>query len=505
MDIVYLYYSFAYFFLVFTLYIGFRRVEHLQVHWRVVTSAALLTIFVAISYWLGYLHNAPNDPTNTYEDKIQWTIAISLLTNAVIQLLIWIIYDFLLRGRWVRLPKFLFNMGGLILFGGIVLFTVKTLFDINLTGLLVGSTVVSAIIGLAFQDTLGNIIAGISLQLESPFKIGDWVILGGHEGRVVSQNWRTVTIQTREFHFISLTNKFVSEDKIINYYRPRKKQIHNHFISLGYEHPPNQVISVLNDLLMEIEEVDIVEGNVGTFLMEYGDSGISYCLKFWINDYADLIPILNKVLSRAWYTLKRNGINIPFPIRDVRMTQYPLYSEEESRKIQDNLITKKLKRLDVLKALNDEQISELAHSARLDIYGKDALLVKEGNPGDSMFIITRGSVKITVKGASGEIRVGERASGGFFGEMSLLTGEPRSASVWAAEDLETIIIDKQGFSEVLLTDPGLLELFVDVVESHKEVLQSAIEEDRKNFENQPKRTRDVLLKKIRSYFGLTGT
>jgi small-conductance mechanosensitive channel len=130
-----------------------------------------------------------------------------------------------------------------------VLYCIKFIFNQELTGFLITSTVLSAVIGLALQGTMSNIFSGLSLQLEAPFNLDDWVVIGGHEGKIVSQNWRTVTLLTRENYKISITNRFVSEDMIINYSRPTRRQIYNFYITLDYMHPPNLIKKLLREIL----------------------------------------------------------------------------------------------------------------------------------------------------------------------------------------------------------------------------------------------------------------
>lgn len=145
--------------------------------------------------------------------------------NAFIQFVFWLIINFFKKTNLAKLPRFVFDIMAFILIIGLIFFCTKFILNKELTGLLITSTVFSAVIGLALQGTLSNLFSGLALQVASPFKLHDWVNLGGHEGEIISQNWRSITLLTRENHRVSLTNRFVSEDVIINYSRPSRREL----------------------------------------------------------------------------------------------------------------------------------------------------------------------------------------------------------------------------------------------------------------------------------------
>ena len=458
----------------------------------------LATVFAILgSSSMFFLHGTSFSDL-AYSEKIIFTIAIILLVNAGVQFIFWLIYTLIRHRDWVRMPRFFFDIISFFVILGVILYCVKTMFNQELTGLLVTSTVVSAVIGLALQDTLSNLFSGISLQIESPFNIEDWVNLGGFEGKVVSQNWRTVTLLTRENHRVSLTNRFVAEDKIVNFSRPTRRQIHNFYIVLDYAHPPNMVKSVLRDLLNEIDEIEIDE-NLGAFVLDYMDSGIKYCLRYWLTDYADILHIQDVVLSRLWYTLQRRKIKIPYPISEVQMQLTPTDEEnkpEKNRKQIEDYLT----RLDWLHHMDKENLQKLVTNSRIELYADDDIIVSEGEPGDSMFIILKGEVRILVRSdGPREIEVARKARGEFFGELSLLTGEPRTASVRAHNDCEVLVIDKKTFSTFIISDEKLLQQFVAGLEECKSGIAEAIEDHKNKHNVTQDSARMVIFNKIWSY------
>lgn len=492
---------FAYYAFILVLSVFLKRNFKIAYDRKTLLSGLLLVI-TGLCVWL--LPNIASEPdfSISFESKIAWLFLISMGTNALIQCLFWLFYTFIRHNGLVKMPRFIFNIIGIVILVGVVLYTLKYLFDVNLSGLLVTSTVLSAIIGLSLQDTLTNLFAGVSLQIESPFNIDEWVSLGGHEGKVVSQNWRSLTLITRENHRITLPNKAVAEEKIINYSRPTPRQIHSFHVELDYSHPPNKVKKILSDLLIDIKGVDI-DHIAYPYVVAYADSGITYCLKFWINDYGEMPFIQDTVLSRLWYSLERNRIKIPYTISEVKMelkTEELITSRELERM---QYLQLKLRQQKWLSEMEEEQLKVLSESASIKQYSIDENLVNQGVEGDSMFIIIRGSARVLVLGNQGrEVHVADKNKGDFFGEMSLLTGDPRTATVRAKEDMEVIVIDKEAFTEILLKDSKILELLVSALESNQSSLTTIIEEERQNSNTTNHSAREVIMNKIKDYLSL---
>ena len=458
-------------------------------------------IAATIAYFLGDL-DIHNIKELSQAHKIFGTIVLVLIGNGLVQFVLWIFHTVLRYRNWLNMPRFLFDIISFMLILILGLSLISYVFETKITGLLVGSSILSAIIGLALQDTLSNLFAGISLQLEVPFQSNEWVNLGGFEGKVVSQNWRTVTLLTRENHRVSLTNRFVSEDKIVNYSRPTRRQIHNFFIVLDYSHPPNKVKQVLKELLNEVDEVEI-DGNLGAFIVDYMDSGIKYCLRYWLYDYADILYIQDVLLSRLWYTLKRHNIKIPYPTSELQV-QMVEENDIEIIDLADDQIFNFISHLEWLQEMDEEKVRDLSNQCRFILYAKDDLIVKQGAPGNSMYIIVRGSIRVLVAAENGqEIEVAQKHRGDFFGELSLLTGEPRTASIRANNDCQVLIIDKASFSELLAADKKILEQFLEGLEHCKSGIADAIAKEVKTGHTTQESARKAIFNKVWSFLMAT--
>ncbi|MEM7801706.1 MAG: mechanosensitive ion channel family protein, partial [Chloroflexota bacterium] len=447
-----------------------------------VTVSALLTVIGAISFYIWEImigRNASVENSMVEVTRNIFVIATVLLgVNALIQLFIWIVYENVIRRRQVKLPRFLFDMLGFTVIVTVLLVLIRQLFDVQLSGILFTSTVASAIIGLALQDTLGNLISGISLQFEAPFSIDEWVEIGGHEGLLVSQNWRTLTLLTRENHRVSLTNRYVASDKIINYSRPTRRQIHNIYIDVEYQHQPELVKRLMIEVMEDVKEVD-PDPYMPAFVHQFADFSIEYGMRYWIDDYGAVVYIQDIVLSRLWYVFRREGINFAYPTQDLNMRFVPDNTAEVNRNKNVAYIIDRLSSFSWLGGvLSDGQVSQLAENSHLRLYTKNETIVRQGDPGDSMFIVLKGEVVVYIDGNNGRrVRAKPIGEGDFFGEMSLLTGQPRSAFIFAEEDVEVIEISQVAFSNILVKDPQILELLLDGLETKKSNIIQLLEAD----------------------------
>lgn len=493
--------SFTYLLLLFLLIPILKRSYQFIISRQVVFPAILLSAFLFVIYYLDLL-TSPPQPETPLSVRTLWIILIILVVYSVNQLVIWLISELIVQPGHVKIPRFVLNLLGGLVLGGAVLLALRLLFDVELSGILLTSTVASAIIGFSIQDTLGNLFAGIALQIESPFAIDDWVEIGGHEGQVLSQNWRSLMLLTREHHRISLTNKYVASDKIINYSRPTQRQIQIIYIQLDYSHPPNKVKSLLVDFLNSLDECEY-DPNNPPFVAGFDDYAIRYGLRFWINDYGEMITIKDLVYTRLWYIFKREGINIPFPTAVQYEYEFaPSLNHTTAEPAAD--VPKLLNSFELISELEDEQIEQLANFSDAQSFAIGEYLVREGEQGDSMFMITAGAVDISIKGDHNQdILVQQKKEGEFFGEMSLLTGEPRSATVRASADAEVIVINKDAFTSVLMEDPSILTIMLDGLEAQKVNLQTQRAGNVHQNGQAQKSSREILIQRVWDYLGLS--
>lgn len=459
-----------------------------------------LILTVVLGQGLIFWFSNPNVPIlNDVQRNIWLAVAFFLALSTTLRAIKWLLLEVLVNRRNVKIPPFLLDISEWFILLIVIFITIRLVFGVELTGLLVTSTVASAIIGLALQDTLGNLISGISLQIEAPFSVDDWVEIDGIEGIIVRQNWRTLTLLTREDHRVMLTNSTVAQSKIINYSRPTNRQIQTVYLTLSESYSPNLVKEVLVEAVMGLEDVKL-HPRLRSHVKSMQDGCVTYGLSFWLDDYSDKIIARDKVLTRAWFALHRAGIHIPDPTGNFRLNMVPQDSDALDREREQEQMFTTMQSQDWLNALNETQLKQLADRAAVSTYTTGEQLVGQGEPGDSLFIITRGSVSVYVRSTDGRsVYANQLNTGDFFGEMSLLTGEARSASIRANEETDVIIIDKEAFANVLTQDPSILERFVTALERRQAGISQSLRQDSALRRQEMENGRDAFIQRIRRY------
>ena len=319
-----------------------------------IIGSVILTLLVSqgLLFWL----NSDSLPTLNNAQRNVWLAIIFLMgLSTILRAIKWTLLELLVNRRGIKLPPFLLDISEWFIMLFVILLTIRLVFGVELTGLLVTSTVASAIIGLALQDTLGNLISGISLQIEAPFAVDDWVEIDEIEGIIVRQNWRTLTLLTREDHRVMLTNSTVAQSKIINYSRPTNRQIQSVYLTLSESYSPNLVKSVLMDAVTGLDDVKL-HPRLRSHVVSMQDGCVTYGLSYWLDDYSDKIVTRDKVLTRAWFTLHRAGIHIPDPTGNFRLNMVPEDATQLARSQQQEQLFIVMRSLDLLEALDEPQL-----------------------------------------------------------------------------------------------------------------------------------------------------
>jgi small-conductance mechanosensitive channel/CRP-like cAMP-binding protein len=307
----------------------------------------------------------------------------------------------------------------------------------------------AVVIGFALQDTLGNLFSGLAIQIEKPFRVGHWVTIGGTDGLVSEVTWRATKIRTKAGNFVVVPNSVVAKETITNYSEPTHDTRLEVEVGASYDTPPNEVKAVIaRSLRDEPQIVSTREPEI--LIVDFAASAITYRVRVWTTDFAADMQVRDRVRSHIYYAFRRRGITIPYPIQ-VQMAQ----DAPPAAAVDDDARARMIGDVEVLASLSDEQRAQLVATSRTLLYEAGQVIVREGDPGASMFVVKRGEAAVTLGGADGELaRHGE---GGFFGEMSLLTGDPRTATVTAVTDCELIEIGAEAFRRVVLADTAIVD------------------------------------------------
>ncbi len=461
----------------------------------------LLAGIAGASYLVMKMFGVPGESTFS---RIALAATIMLGANTILQVLNLLLWDYLLKKQGdIHIPRLIIDMINFIVLAIVAVAILNGIFGVKLTAFLVTSTVLSAVIGLSLQDILGNLFAGLALQMERPYKVGEWIGVGEEEGIVVQMNWRTLTIRTRAGDHVTIPNATVSKDIVTNYSHPNRQHMCRIEVGMAYDHSPGQVRKVISGIFARTDGV-LSKPLPKILLNKFDDYTINYDVRFWITEFHRKLEIENDIRTHIWYSLRRAGLSIPFPIRDVTLRTV---SEDHDFRINELLKTEmlnELKKVELFKMLNDEQILKLAESSSKHLYSKGEILVHQGDSGDSLLIISNGRVEVYVSDSSGrKTHLADLHDRDYFGEMSLLTGEPRSASVCTLAETEVIVVKKEGLANLLETEPSILEPLSEMLEKRLEDLSSrAVNRSIEEQEKKQPVQKEHILGRIRDFFGI---
>lgn len=325
--------------------------------------------------------------------------------------------------------------------------------------LLTTSAVSAVVIGFALQDTLGNAFAGLALQSEKPFHVGHWVRVGDFEGRVAEVTWRATKLRTKSGNFVILPNNIVSKEAITNYSEPLSSLRLEVEVGASYLASPGAVKAAINEAIANSSRA-LKTPAPDVILASFDSSAINYRVRFWIEDYERDEVARDEVRTNIYYAFARHGIEIPWPIQ----VQYERQWDDVSVAGASER-TRLLGGIDLFAGLDKDTLSELAEAIKSRTYGNREAIVRQGEPGESMFIIASGSAAVVLEPDRRQVATIE--VGGYFGEMSLLTGDPRTATVLACGDTLVFEINADLFRRLGTTHPRAVEQVASVAASRR--------------------------------------
>ena len=312
------------------------------------------------------------------------------------------------------------------------------------------SAVSAVVVGFALQDTLGNAIAGLAIQSEKPFNIGHWITVGAHEGRVAEVTWRATKLRTKTGNFVIVPNSEVAKAAVTNYSEPAAPM--RLFIDVGvsYDAPPNRVKSVIAEAVANCTLV-LKAPTPDAMIHDFADSAVTYRVRFWTDNFELDEEACDQVRGAIFYAFRRKGIEIPYPIQVEFSKDAP--PVDEAARLADR--RQLLADVDLFASLDEAHRATIAAQMKLIEFGDGEAIVRGGEPGQSMYIVASGQARVRLDESQSDLAILER--GGYFGEMSLLTGEPRTASVIAKGDVSVLEIDAQIFRDLADVSPQAVE------------------------------------------------
>lgn len=360
--------------------------------------------------------------------------------------------------------------------------------DINI--LLTSTAIVTGVIGFAMQGVLGNLLGGMSLHTSRSMSVGDWIEVDGTIGRVVLVNWRETRLRTIGGHIVIVPNSKLADQTLRNFSAPSKLRRHEVPVAASYGDAPGEVIEALLEAARCIPEVE-QRPAPDAYVTGFKDFCIEYVLRFWTRQYEQHQVIEGHVMRMIWYKFQRRGIEIPFPMSGRVLDNFmeavhaqrfekPLASEIET--VVDDLIEsdfghKLMADSDGACLLSREELRAVARDVRRIQYTYGETLMSQNDEGETFYVLIKGTLKGTITNADVARNIEfELQPGVLLGEMSMLTGLPRSATIKAVTDCELLEFDRQAFAHLLSLRAEIPQLLSDLAAARTQQNAQALEE-----------------------------
>ncbi|MCX6572139.1 MAG: mechanosensitive ion channel family protein [Candidatus Aminicenantes bacterium] len=383
------------------------------------------------------------------------------------------------KGRPFPLPLVLHGFFLIVVYIAAALAILRGFLGFNITPLLAGSAILTAVLGLALQGVLGNVFSGMSLHYTKSFSRGDWVKVGETEGQVVDTNWRETRLRDRASNIVVIPNTVVASQTIVNFSLPDRASAVVLPVKVDFLAPPAVVLGLLVEAARETTGV-LAEPAPTAYLQSYDEFGLSYVAKFWISDYGKRPAIAGEVGRLVWHKLRRRGVEISVPVesklrgvlRALRPSEDRIaeIATDRERNYQDFSKSTFLNIQEGERAgqsvLSEAEVRDLAAKSERVRFGAREVLFRQGETGDACYVVARGKVKgeiVYEEGGKTYTTSFEVGRGGIFGEMSLFTGLPRTATVVVDEEAELLEIRAPALASLLARNPQLAEAVAEVI------------------------------------------
>lgn len=379
---------------------------------------------------------------------------------------------------------------------------------VNLTGIIATSAVLTGVIGFAMQDTLGNVLAGLALEVDGSVRVGDWVKVDDLSGRVLETTWRYTAIETRNWETILVPNSQLVKNRVMLLGQRQGEPVQWRrwvWFNVDYRFPPTRVLETVAAALAGASLPRVAKTPApNVLLMDFQESWCRYAVRYWLTDLAVDDPTDSAVRTVVAAALHRNGISLSIPAHAVFMTKL---TEERKANLAGQTQRerhKMLKRIDLFQNLQEEELAHLAGNLVESPFMAGEVMTRQGAEAHWLYILAEGRADVSVAPKDGEpVKVAELVPGNFFGEWSLLTGEPRHATVVATAPVLAYRLDREIFRQVLEMRPALTEEISGILARRRSETDGVLEKlDATTRATRLVASKSSIMSKIRGFFGL---
>ena len=349
----------------------------------------------------------------------------------------------------------------MVLFGAAIV--LSTVWKLDLGGLVTALGLGSFVIGLALQDTLGNLFSGIALVYEKPFTEGDIIHVGESRGKVIEMNWRAIRLLTREGEMIVIPHLVIGQETVRNLSKPSDVCILKKEIGFGYEVPPNRVKDALMKTCLATPGI-LHEPEPEVKTQDYAEHKIIYEIEFAIAEFGVHEEVMDNFMSRVWYTARRFDLEMPLPQRIV-------HQAHEAPKKEDISIEKlreSLSQLSRMLPIEKANVDALLDGSAIQHFGKGEVIIRQGDPTGMLYVVLEGKALVSARSKEGnKLIISDLSRGDFFGEITLFTNKKSTFQVEAMEDLNVISIFPDEVLEMVEKNPRLAHFLDEMMDARQ--------------------------------------
>lgn len=380
---------------------------------------------------------------------------------------------------------------------------------LDLSSILATSAVITAVIAFAMQDTLGNILGGLALQLDNSVEVGDWIKVDDISGKVVDIRWRSTLVETRNWETVVFPNSQLMKNKFLVLGRRTDEPVQWRrwvWFNVGLDISPSRVISVVETAILNTDITNVAKNpQPNCVLMDMDNKGYArYALRYWLTDLAPDDPTDGAIRWHIMTALQRAGIKLALEEKSIHITKENEKYDEAIHQREVLLRIKTLRRVELFSSMTDAELKALAERLRYSPFSRGNIITQQGDERSHwLYIIINGEAEVFLTAADGGKRqLNVLGKGSFFGEMALLTGAPRRASVLAKTDVECYRLDKEAFEEILLARPSIAEEVSNILAVRTAQLNSAAQDMGAISQRDLSQSRGEILATIKRFFSL---
>lgn len=418
-----------------------------------------------------------------------------------------LLFRVLLPRLSVKTPRILEDI---VVIGGYVLWVMlrMTSMGVNLSSLVATSAVITAVVAFAMQDTLGNVLGGLALQLDNSLEIGDWVKLEDLSGRVVEIQWRYTAILTRNGEKVVVPNSQLMKGKFAVLLDPDlsvnawRRWV---WFNVDYSVAPARVIAAVERAVAEAEIAHMAKSPAPSCVaMDFSPGSVRYAVRYWLLDPQHDDPTDSTVRVHVLSALQRSGWRIALPDQVVHLVKE---DEAYRHRVRARDLQRQLEALsgvELFAGLSEEERHQLAERLSYAPFPGGSVMTHQGAVAHWLYLIVKGEADVIWVAPNGERRLLTTVpAGSVFGEMGLMTGAPRSATVVAKSDVECYRLDKSGFEDIIRARPELAESMAHILATRmQQIDELQTQYHREQSEAEHAQHHAAIVGRIRDFFGL---